>query len=322
MNKKFRLFLVFCLFFVTSFLVSQTEDLTQKGQYTVKMYTDSVYTYDEEYFAKNTPAKIYYPDTTEKMPAVIMIHGWNGNYEGFVDFAEHFASYGTIVLLYTAYDQKKPFEWLDGLTATYQMLIAENTRSESPLFNKIDTQRMGLIGHSMGGSGVLNVAARDVPFGLRKKIKTVVGLNPYNGGPGLIDAVGGGNIELKADVSRIVVPTLIITGSSDGVATPWLSYKFYESLKHKKRVFYTVSGMGHTDWYGSSANLGYKNIMKQVVTAWLLVVLHENSAYNSYFMDKSGSAFEHKIKSSLKTTPEPVLTPAGPVPEYPAYKIK
>lgn len=327
-----RLFTLFVCIFLTSNILYgiDFETFKNKGSYTPKKYSDSVYTYDEEYFVKNKPAVIYYPEEVNgSSPACIFIHGWNGSYEGFIPIAEHLASHGTIVFLYSAIDMAKPFQWMDGLTAAYSMLITENKRPESPLYKKVKEDAIALIGHSMGGSGVLHTVASDAPLGLKGKIKTVIGLNPYNGGPPkTIDVVGGGNIELKANISALTVPVFIVTGSSDAVASPWKSYEFYTSFTssahNKKRVFFSLKGMEHTNWYGKGAKKELEDIVCTLTAAWLNAFLHGNEEACSFFSEMQGSIFDKEIKKLLATKPSPAL----PIPlpkeaeEYPAYKIE
>lgn len=317
--KKFRI--IFILF-ISVVAFTFAEDLSTKGKFTVGTFSDATYTYDEEYFVKQ--GTFYFPkNTSGKLPCAIMIHGWNGSADGFVPFAEHMASHGTIVFLYSAIDMAKPFQWPDHIIAAYHIVENENKRRGSVLYNKIDESKIALIGHSMGGSGVLHTTANESPNGLKGKIKTVLALNPYNGGPDMIDLVGGKNVEMKENVAGINVPTIIITGSADAVASPWNSYAFFPTIKENvKRVFISVKGMGHIDWYGNKPNEDYLKTMKKVLVAWLYAYLQDKSEYRSYFEDVSGSNFQTQIKVKLANKPLPLLPPAAKQKPFPAYEIK
>ena len=90
------------------------------------------------------------------------------------------------------------------------MLQAENTRSASPLLGKLDPSRAGLMGHSMGGGGVLIVLARS---GL--KYQAGVAMEPWE----------------QPNFTRIASPTLILAGEYDLVASPNdKAWPFYQQI--------------------------------------------------------------------------------------------
>jgi predicted dienelactone hydrolase len=84
-------------------------------------------------------------------------------------------------------------------------LTAASADPASPFAGAVDPARVGLVGHSAGGTGVLKAAAgadgADVPAGL----KAVVGLGTY------VDPV------TDAELERIDAPTMLISGTLDDV---------------------------------------------------------------------------------------------------------
>lgn len=91
----------------------------------------------------------------------------------------------------------------------------------SPLADRTDPDRLGVMGHSMGGGGALFAASRD------RDIKAVVPLTPY--------AEQQDPPKLKA----VKAPTLVVGGSSDEIApVPQHAEAFYEGLSAAKEKEY------------------------------------------------------------------------------------
>ncbi len=289
------------------------EDWWKTGKYTIEDIADPVYSVDEEYMS-NTP-NIYLPKgKTGKLPVVIVIHGYGANKDQMRPIAQLLASHGMLVLNYTAMDQNQPFQWLDGLIAVYYLLEGESRRPESRLYNRIDFQKIALLGHSMGGAGVLHVAAMKKPNGLLGKIKTVVSMMPYHGTTNaLTDAVAGGKDKLGCDISATPNATLIISGEVDPTNEPIGGYEFYQTLKTNKRVFFSLKGTTHTNWI-KEGDSKYPVAMP-VITAWMLTYLCGETQYESYFKE-GGLYFEKWVRRTLKGNKK-----AGRG-EFPAFEIK
>lgn len=279
-------------------------------------YSDE-YTYDEEYCAEGKPATIYYPKVpTTRVPAVIVIHGFNCDKERLQKISRHLASQGMIALTYTAADQVRPFQWPPALAAAYRILEGEHRRAESPIHGRVDFDAVALVGHSMGGAGVLHAAMTPLPNGLRGRIKTVVALNPYNGGPAVAELGGGANDELGDDLSQLEIPTLILTGSYDAVAFPWKSLAFYRSLRGEaKHAFLAIDRMNHSEWYSLRSEPRY-DLVRAIVTLWLRAYLYDEESSRDFFVDRPGSAFDRFIKPRLGSHPNPVVPRPEPFPPY------
>lgn len=292
------------------------EDWWRTGKYAIEDIADPVYSMDEEYMSE-TP-DLYLPiGKSGKLPVVIVIHGFGAKKKQMQPTAQLLASHGMLVLNYTAMDQTQPFQWLDGLISAYHLLEGENRRPESKIYNRVDFQRIGLLGHSMGGAGVLHVAAMEKPNGLRGKIKTVVSMMPYHGTTNAItDAVAGGKDKLGCDISATPNATLIISAEQDPTNEPIGGYEFYQTLKKNKRVFFSLKGTHHTDWMNKSGiDSKYYPVAMPVITAWMLTYLCGETQYESYFKE-GGLYFEKWVRQTLKGN---VKVGRG---EFPAFEIK
>ena len=289
------------------------EDWWRTGKYTIEDIADPVYSLDEEYMS-DTP-NVYLPKgKTGKLPVVIVIHGWGGTKEQMQPTAQLLASHGMMVLNYTAVDQNQPFQWLDGLVAAYTLLEGENRRPGSKIYNRVDFQRIGLLGHSMGAAGVLHIAAMEKPNGLRGKIKTVVSMMPYHGTTSTFtDNIAGGKDKLGCDISSTPNATLIISAELDPTNEPIGGYEFYQTLKRNKRVFFSLKGAKHIDWM-KERDRKY-SVAMPVITAWMLTYLCGETQYESYFRE-GGHYFEKWVRETLKGN---VKVGRG---EFPAFEIK
>ena len=297
---------------------TQIDKLAEIDEESFASYADDN-TYDEEYFGEKEPATIYYPkDLKErgKVPAVIIVHGFNCKQKFLQKLPKQLSSHGFICIIYTALDQKRPFQWPPGLMAAYEILRGESMRPDSPIYDHVDLSAVALVGHSMGGAGVLHTAMMPYPNGLRGKIKTVIGLNPYNGGPMMAEVGGGANDGLGDDLSHLQIPTMIVTGSYDLIAFPWKSLSFYNSLQGPaKHAFLSIEKMDHADWYFIPSEPNYPTV-RAIVYLWLMAYLADDPAYRDYFIDSPGSAFDRYIKPVLGNTPNPLTRGGEPFPPY------
>ncbi len=109
----------------------------------------------------------------------------------------------------------------DALKATVEFIKAENRNMESPVANKIDPEKIALIGHSMGGSAALRAALE-----LGDTIKAVIPLALYCCEPGE---------SFSGDYSNISASALVIASSADEVAVPAEHARLvYESIGSSK----------------------------------------------------------------------------------------
>ena len=292
------------------------QDWWSNGQYQIEDVADPVYSFDEEYM-RDVP-NLYIPKgKTGKLPVVIVIHGWGGTKEQMQPTAKLLASHGMLVLVYTAMDQNQPFQWLDGLIAAYTLLEGENRRPDSKIHNRVDLQKVALLGHSMGAAGVLHAAAMKWPNGLQGKIKTVVSMMPYHGTTNAFtDAVAGGKDKLGCDISATPNATLIISGEVDNTNEPIGGYEFYQTLTKNKRVFFSLKGTSHLDWMKESGiGSKYYPVAMPIITAWMLTYLCGESQYESYFKE-GGFYFKNWVRPTLKGN---VKVGRG---TFPAFEIK
>ena len=104
----------------------------------------------------------FIPDVAQEQafPLVVMVNGTGLKALDYAPVFEHLASWGFIVI-----GNDDPNAW-NGRSALASLDIAlqHNDDKCSPLYHRIDLQRMGVAGHSQGAIGAINAASADERF--------------------------------------------------------------------------------------------------------------------------------------------------------------
>ena len=100
--------------------------------------------------------KIWYPaeiaNTDDKYPLVIVANGTGVKASKYKALFRHLASWGFIV---AGNEDPSTFSG-DSADATLKLLLTENENPDSIFYHKIDTEHIGITGHSQGGVAVFN----------------------------------------------------------------------------------------------------------------------------------------------------------------------
>jgi pimeloyl-ACP methyl ester carboxylesterase len=165
---------------------------------------------------------IYYPTSTATTYGGIAIApGFTASWSSLSWLGPRLASHGFVVIgieTNSRYDQ--PSSRGDQLRAALRYLTGS-----SSVRTRVDSNRLAVAGHSMGGGGTLE-AAKDQP-----SLKAAIPLAPWN-----TDKSWGDTF----------VPTLIIGGQADTVAAPYShSIPFYTSLASPEKAYLELAGASH-----------------------------------------------------------------------------
>ncbi|MGN1147025.1 MAG: hypothetical protein ACI4TB_01300 [Lachnospiraceae bacterium] len=150
--------------------------------------------------------KVWYPAEAGTYPLVVMVNGTGIPYQKYEEIFTHLASWGFVVI---GNDYEK--SW-DGEAAALSLDFALENEELSKL---IDTDRIGIGGHSQGGEGALNAVLEQENGNL---YKVMFSLSPTNNT--LAVALGWGyDLDTEHpygyDLSRVTIPTLMLAGTGD-----------------------------------------------------------------------------------------------------------
>ncbi len=138
-----------------------------------------------------------------------------------------------------------------------ELLAALNwLTTASPVKNEVDPNRLGVIGHSMGGGGVVYATEH------QPSLKAAVAMAPFSP---------------SQNMSTDTVPTLVIGGQNDTVVTPsYLSGLYATMPGSTQSAFAQIAGASHT--YYTQPN----NVEMKLIIPWLKVFLDSDTRYEQF----------------------------------------
>lgn len=205
---------------------------------------------------------IYYPTgTTGTMGAVVVIPGFVSAESSIDWWGPKLASYGFVVMTIdtnTGFDQ--PPSRARQINNALDYLVSQNSRSSSPVRGMIDTNRLGVIGWSMGGGGTLRVASEG-------RIKAAIPLAPWD--------------TSSYYASRAQAPTLIFACQADVIAPVFQhASPFYNSLPANiDKAFVEINGGSHFCANGGSI---YNDVLGRLGVSWMKLHLDEDNRYKQF----------------------------------------
>jgi len=221
---------------------------------------------------------IYYPqNTTSILASIIIIPGYNTFESSIQNWGPFFASHGIVCMtigtnsIWDLVNERK-----EALKDALISLKAENTRINSPLFNKLDTNRVALGGWSMGGGGAQLAAVED------STIKAIIALCPW------IDPAQASSYLLNQ-----TVPIILFSGQIDAIAPPITHanahYNFTPNTTDK--LIYEIGLGGHTVANSPSGGQGE---VGRMALSWLKKYLIEDSCHCPLLLDTPVTASDYQ----------------------------
>jgi dienelactone hydrolase len=208
-------------------------------------------------------ATIYYPaDATTSMGGVAIAPGFTEQQRHMEWWGPRLASHGYAVLVLDTNDRREPPDArAEALMAGVNVLRTEGRREGSPLFGRIDSAKMAVMGHSMGGGGALLAANEH-----SDQIRAAIPLTPW---------------EPDSNLAGVRVPTLILAGSDDRVAEvaehSWRHFGLIPESTPK--VYLEVAGGDH---YIADTTRGTDlATMGRYALAWLDLYVERDERYRS-----------------------------------------
>jgi dienelactone hydrolase len=175
-----------------------------------------------------TTGTVYYPtDADPPFAAIAICPGFTNLGPEMRPWGPFYASHGFVLIATHTGPLDPPALRAQLLLGAIEELKGENTKSGSKLFGKL-AGRYGTSGYSMGGGGT-TIAAKGTP-----SLKSSIGLAAW--GP---------------DASGTTVPSLLLCGTSDGVAACSQSTGAYRQIPESTpKMVVEISGASHLAWFG------------------------------------------------------------------------
>jgi predicted dienelactone hydrolase len=228
------------------------------GSFTVRNFTvsrPSGYGAGTVYYPTNTPSGA-------KLGAIAVVPGFTARQSDVNWWGPRLASWGFVVIVIdTNSTLDYPASRSRQQLAALDQVASLSGTSSSPIYNKVDTARMGVMGWSMGGGGTLRSAES------RPSLKAAIPFAPWN--------------ETES-FSSVTVPTFIIACQSDAIA-PVGSHAspFYNSMSRNPKVFVEMRGESHY-----CGNTSTTSAIKQIIgakgVAWMKRYIDGDTRFTSF----------------------------------------
>ncbi len=205
---------------------------------------------------------VYYPTNAGgTVGAIAIVPGFLARQSSINWWGPRLASHGFVVI---TIDTRSTFDQPDSRStqqmAALRQVVALNGTSSSPIYRKVDTTRLGVMGWSMGGGGTL-ISARNNPT-----LKAAAPQAPWNSS--------------TTNFSAVTVPTLIFACESDTVApVNRHASPFYNSMTRNSKQYLEINNGSH-----SCANSGNSNqaLIGKKGVAWMKRFMDEDTRYTPY----------------------------------------
>ncbi|MEG4031049.1 MULTISPECIES: poly(ethylene terephthalate) hydrolase family protein [unclassified Microcoleus] len=282
--------------------------------------------------ANNDLADIYYPKPSDlnsgnySFPIVLLLQGALVDKSFYSDYASHVARYGFVVVV-PNHLRPSPFNpssppnlasETSQIAAVLSQMAIENTKPTSPIASVIDTQRLGLLGHSFGGAVGLSVIANKClpelylcqePFTRPKEL--------------LAGAFFGANLRNPIANEFVPIPNdgiavALIQGDIDGVALPDRSQSTFDQIQTPPKALITVMGANHFGITNVNnppgANLDRntatleRSVGIETIARWSALFLRANMLKDRSAFDyiySQGDALDPNVRVTTVAVPKP-----------------
>jgi triacylglycerol lipase len=206
---------------------------------------------------------VYYPNNASGELATIAIApGFTARQDAIAWWGRLLSSHGFVVITIdtnSRFDQ--PASRGRQLDSALSYLISQGNNRNSPVFNRIDENRLATMGHSMGGGGALRSASRN-------RLSAAIPLAPWN--------IGGN------DFNDINVPTMIMACENDLVAPTGIhASPFYNRIPSRTDKTYVELNNGNHSCANGGA--GRNNpLLSTYGLSWMKRFLDKDRRYNQF----------------------------------------
>ncbi|MET7988870.1 MULTISPECIES: dienelactone hydrolase family protein [unclassified Streptomyces] len=226
-------------------------------------------------------ARVWYPGSvagsnapvaTGVHPGLAFGHGFFQGITQYESLLKHYASWGFITVTPTSQGGLFPSHsaFADDLNASLTWLTAQDTTSGSRFAGAVDTDRLGVSGHSMGGGAALLAASRN------PAVKSVSTLAAAETNPSAVTASG-----------TLKVPAQYVGGSADTIAGVSGNQQKMYAAKQAPAQLRVITGGFHCGFEDSSGfgcdsgtitRAAQQKLTRGITTSYLLYTLGDDTS--------------------------------------------
>lgn len=222
---------------------------------------------------------VYYPkeltESSENYPVVVMVNGTGVYSSKYPALFKHLASWGFIVI-----GNEDPSTY-SGSSAdtTLAWILNENENPDSRFYQKVDTEHIGISGHSQGGVGVFNAINEQPHSGL---YTCAVSLSPTQ-----LDWAEA--LKMHYEPEKTNIPIFLLAAVENDVITPDGAKQLYDAANSEK-VAALRKDMDHGKMLYSAD--GY-------VTAWFMWQLKGDAEAANAFVGEDAELLRNPLYQDI-----------------------
>lgn len=233
--------------------------------------------------------------------ALVFAHGYLANPSFYSGNGRHLASWGYVVAI-PAFPSEISEDRASDVLHLLSYLEGENANPASMLYGCIVVDKLGVLGHSLGGATALMVAARD------SRVKAAVALDPGN-----LPSIMGTPWDYVHEGPSISAPTAVLVSPSATCNRNIGCDDMYPSVGSDHKASWEITNGSHCDFMDTDDSLARSlcyllydqeysaervRLGERYTTAWLNYYLRGQSQYYSYLY---GEDAKMDIQANLVT---------------------
>jgi dienelactone hydrolase len=230
--------------------------------------------------SSHAAVRVYYPSESLSKPFGLFVFcpGFLGPSWAYAGIGNRIASHGFVVAemdtqLLTNGSPARGAQMI----AVRQDVVAQASTAGSALFGKLDPQRVAFGGHSAGGAGTFHAAITQTD------LKALIGLMP------------GEPSRNYAQFSGIRVPTLLLTGQNDSLASSWADGYQSQLGGQYTAVRIELAGASHLAPLTYFASQASQARVAKYMAAWLARYLNDDLRYEGLYTAKQADMSGFKV---------------------------
>ncbi|RUS93783.1 hypothetical protein DSM106972_095420 [Dulcicalothrix desertica PCC 7102] len=199
---------------------------------------------------------IYFPNPSDlktgnySFPIALLLQGANVNKSNYSNYASTVARYGFVVVVPNNERELAPvgeglFAETSQINAILAQMRAETSNPNSPVVGIVNTEKLGLLGHSFGGSVGLSAIANVC---LPRFCSTQASL-PIEVKAGAFYATGLARTPNVLPVEYIPInnsiPVALLRGTLDGIIPPFVTDGTYNNIQNPPKALISLTGANH-----------------------------------------------------------------------------